>query len=584
MFGEQFYPTPPRLAMRQILSIDWKDVNFVIDGQAGKGDLLDAVRFYRSYSFYDCLESPRSLEFDWDKFDEMVQSGEYAKAVDHESNRRGRDITLAAMEIDTNLQAVLRAKQYKVLGADFLTYDAPDQPDVFLMNPPFANGELFLLNAIDRLFSGQISCQLNAQTIKNPNTNARRELLKKLEQLDAKIEFIEDAYLDAERKTGVEIALIYINKQQSVEESIFEQTTDKANDGQYSGGFEEKASQDLVHGDRIRAIVQRYNHQREQGVNTIMSFYKQSAEVRGFLSLRVSEAEFNQGTLTQIVKASTNAFLRQLRHKTWMDMMDDPALTKFLTSAAKKRYRKELLSYSDMDVTERNIRAFVVSISQAYPEELKKTILDLFDSLTSRHAWYPETANNVHYFNGWASNKAHKINHRVVMPHFNLFDNYSGKISHYMPCGLTERLDDIEKVISYFDGGRVATTKLSDAIFSAMKNGQSRAIESDYFIASFFKKGTLHLTFRNRDVLRRFNIFCGAAKSWIPPNYGKKSYAEMSPEEHQVVQAFEGKDDYKVDPMVDPITPHSHQVEQSCRGEPGQTLQLEMFACEGFQQ
>ena len=56
MFGEQFYPTPPRLAMRQILSIDWKDVNFVIDGQAGKGDLLDAVRFYRSYSFSDCLD------------------------------------------------------------------------------------------------------------------------------------------------------------------------------------------------------------------------------------------------------------------------------------------------------------------------------------------------------------------------------------------------------------------------------------------------------------------------------------------------------------------------------------------------
>ena len=60
-------------------------------------------------------------------------------------------------------------------------------------------------------YSGQIVCLLNAETIRNPYTNTRKELVKKLEELNAKIEYLEESFAQAERKTMVEVALIYID-------------------------------------------------------------------------------------------------------------------------------------------------------------------------------------------------------------------------------------------------------------------------------------------------------------------------------------------------------------------------------------
>lgn len=50
----------------------------------------------------------------------------------------------------------------------------------------------------------------------------------------------------------------------------------------------------------------------------------------------------------------------------------------------------------------------------------------------------------------------------------------------------------------------------------------------------------MHITFKDAELLKKFNIFGSQKKAWLPPCYGKKHYNEMTPEEKQVIDEFEG--------------------------------------------
>ena len=54
----------------------------------------------------------------------------------------------------------------------------------------------------------------------------------------------------------------------------------------------------------------------------------------------------------------------------------------------------------------------------------------------------------------------------------------------------------------------------------------------------------MHLTFKDEDLLRRFNVVACRAKGWLPMDYGKKRYAECDEETQSVIREFEGVQNY----------------------------------------
>ena len=46
-------------------------------------------------------------------------------------------------------------------------------------------------------------------------------------------------------------------------------------------------------------------------------------------------------------------------------------------------------------------------------------------------------------------------------------------------------------------------------------------------------------------LIKKLNIFAGKKKNWLPYDYGKKAYSEMSEQEKSVAQSFEGIKSYK---------------------------------------
>ena len=57
---------------------------------------------------------------------------------------------------------------------------------------------------------------------------------------------------------------------------------------------------------------------------------------------------------------------------------------------------------------------------------------------------------------------------------------------------------------------------------------------------TLYKKGTMHIKFRNQELVDRFNIYCCKHKGWLPPSYGKARYSNMQATEKAVVDSFHG--------------------------------------------
>ena len=154
MLNKNFYPTPENLIIKMCAKIKNRNPKAILEPSAGKGDIVEYLN--------------KSRIFNYSRPD------------------------IKAIEKDPDLFATLMGKDIRVIDSDFLLYNGGDIFDIIIMNPPFAEGDKHLLKAMDILYSGEIVCLLNSETIKNPCTPTRKELCKRLEEVGADIEYIQD--------------------------------------------------------------------------------------------------------------------------------------------------------------------------------------------------------------------------------------------------------------------------------------------------------------------------------------------------------------------------------------------------------
>uniref|UniRef100_A0A6M3IZH3 DUF4942 domain-containing protein n=2 Tax=viral metagenome TaxID=1070528 RepID=A0A6M3IZH3_9ZZZZ len=507
--NKTFYPTPRPLIRRMVSKIKGEVVT-ILEPSAGKGDIIE----YFSDSYEDRLR--------------------YAK--------------ISAIEIDADLRATLIGKRIKVIDSDFLLYSGPDKFDLIIANPPFDEGDKHLLKAIDIMYRGQIVFLLNAETIRNPHTNTRKLLAQKLKELNAEIEFIERAFMlpGTERKTPVEVALIYINIERNVEDDLFADVTDKARDPKP----ELEKNYEVSTGKTIFEMVAEYNQILNIGVETIAAYYRNYKKIGGYIGLnKEAGKDYSGSDMTDKMQHEVNNLIQAVRTNFWRRTLDLKEVRNRMTSKKQNEFEEKLKTQCDMDFTENNIRQFVLNLIGSYEQILTEAVMDIFDKFTVRHSYskglYEE---NVHYFNGWKTNNAFKVGKKVIIPIYGSycgdhgpFIGYSGKWElHYSAMG---ELSDIDTVMNYFDG-MSHYNPITHAIKRAFERGQSRKIYSTYFEITCYKKGTIHLTFRDEGILRRFNVTACRGKNWLPHDYGTKPFSDMNIEEKTVVNSFEGQMSY----------------------------------------
>ncbi len=549
----EFYPTPPELAAKMINHEFIKGRHeTILEPSAGKGDLIDFLlltieylkcRDYCRYIYKNDLAMPYETVIDGvinrfvlPDFKKGKRSEKYNEKVD-------------CIEADSNLCAILRSKEYRVYNDDFLAWDDDKHYDLIIMNPPFSNGDEHLLKAISiaEKTGSKIICLLNAETIKNPYSNKRKLLTNTLEKYNAEIEFVQDAFKNAERKTGVEVAIIHVEipapfKEKSQIWEELEKSNVEINEPEFSN---EIVSAD----DPLRMAVKLYKQELQAGKRLIEEYIA----LKPYLTSTFENEEtpsYMRGCLLTLSSGKDgldwNEYLYSLRYKYWYQLLHNPAFMNNLTSNLKEEYYSMISEFANKDFSLKNIYDVKMDIISRTAKGIEDKIVDTFEQLSYKNSM--EAAGNVHYFNGWKSNSAFKINKKVVIPYVAAWEWGKLEYHRYSDCSVYRKLDDLEKCLAFLQIGD------SDYIYDIDLNNQlkvyqeqqiTRKMQFRYFDVDVFKKGTMHIKFRDLDLLKRFNIYGCQHKGWLPPSYGKKSYKDMNAEEKQVIDEYEGQQEYE---------------------------------------
>lgn len=554
----EFYPTPPELVAKMLDGIDWDFVNTILEPSAGKGDILrEVARRVGGYKRdVDCIELDPNLRqilkynFSEERERELTRKEKELEPKWDWDSEQKKSVKIPSPNPE-ELQSVRMEKEtffdngIHIVHDDFLTYDPFKRYDLIIMNPPFSNGEKHLLKALEiQRKGGGIICLLNAETVRNPYTELRKALVKKLDEYNASIEYIEGAFTSAERRTGVEVALIKVSIEHVQEESDIYNRLKEA-EGYEEFEPEEKAEIEVT--DFIKAMVNRFRVEVKLGLEVIRTFKAAAPYMtRGF-----GDDRFDSEPILRLTDSrergydsiSVNEFVKIVRLKYWKALLTNPKFVGKLTSTLQHEYQERVVKLADYDFTEFNIRVLSAEMATHVKSGIEQEIIAMYDRLTFVHTYNRESVHNGnrHYYNGWRTNKAYKIGKKSILPCHGVFSGWSGRrLDTY---NAREVLEDIERIFNFLDGHMTAEVNSWDVLQQSFEAGISKNIQLKFFKVTFYSE-TVHITYTCPELIDRFNIYAAQNKNWLPPSYGKKAYKNMTEEEKKVIDDFQGEKAY----------------------------------------
>lgn len=584
MFGIQFYPTPDTLIKKMIDKLSFsKKVKSIslLEPSAGKGDIIEGFVKYFINKQNSCYKLKKNTPKEMCKFkfldlsfgekdfliklcdrfnvnfedidkvqdwlDDNINTDDlfYDLSIEYYKPNKNFEYRISCIEKDKDLCSVLNGKNYFTINADFLEYNTFSNYDVILMNPPFFDGDKHLLKALELIENGgQCVCILNAETLKNPYTNLRRELVNKLTEYNADIQYLEDSFTSAERTTDVEVALIYINiPKKEIDENLLRNLL---LGGDYKCKYDEYNDTQIATNDIVKNILTQYELEAKLGIKIIRDFYSMQKYIPKVkdnndssmieLSITGCRDDFDKDI------DPINRYIRGLREKYWSILFMSNEIGKLLTEDVKKRYLGKLAEFRNYDFTLSNIKQLQVNMVQSLNKNVDEAILKQFDNFTYKYSM--DKQSNIHYFNGWKTNSAFMIKPKVIVPMYCIYQNHWGWSLNQSK----DYLEELEKIFVYLDTGKtegksVSTRFTDNDLRDYNYNGER--VDFKYFQVEFKKKGTIHIWFTSEELLKKFNIFGCQKHGWLPNSYGKKTYNDMSKEEQDVIDSFEGKSNYE---------------------------------------
>lgn len=517
MFGTQFYPTPPELARKLVepyVEIHFRGKN-VLDPSAGSGALLDAVKEL----MWERMDEKNKANMELMERLKTENSVEWQKRRNyshwyHKEDLKKYTPDFHAIEIDPDLQHILRGKEYKVIGSDFLEFNTPYNFDLILMNPPFESGAKHLLKAWELMTNGDIACLLNAETISNQYSADRKALAAIIEK-HGEVEHVGQPFKNADRPTDVEVVLVRLKKVTIQKFDLFDDPKfDKTN---LSGDLdlEDIKGDELAQRDVIGNLVKQYNEASAYYIT-----YRQACRKMYQMRERFDFWEEDEKTIQNISvgrdgdQGAYNEYLQKLTRAAWKTVFRLTGFEKRMTENIRKEFEKNREGMLVMAFTQENIYNVLETLIGAADQIAKQCVLDVYDELTK---YYPD---NREIVEGWKSNNAYRVKRKVVLPRGVTF-GYSGRfeIDYRLKDGI---IGDIDKAMAFLAGTRIeSVSTIYDSVTNQGKEIlESKGLldtycESEFFEIRFYKKGTLHLKFKDEELWNRLNRFVAKERGWL---------------------------------------------------------------------
>lgn len=521
MFDKDFYPTPVEV-IRQMLEGIKIDGRVMLDPESGKADILRFCK-RRGAKTYGC-------------------------------------------EINDQLHK-LSAEHAKMIGTDFLDVDrvTVSHIDLIVMNPPFSKDIEHILHAWNIAPAGcEIRALCNLSTI---NTG-----VKKVQELSAimngegngSLKDLGSCFVDAERTTKVEVALISLTKPAKEEEDFSEYfETENIDEEQEYGVMKPDAIVEIV-GRYVGAIKMFKNVDELSGqINAMMSPINQFS-----IAFGCTKYDRNRGNTEHLSYAD---FKIDLQKSAWQTVFSKMKMDKYMTESLKEKINKFVEQQSEVPFTVQNIYNMLQFIFDGHSGRMDEVLIEVFEKLTKHYD------DNRYAVEGWKTNSHYMINQKVIVPYMTGHRFGGGMEMAYN--GNKEKIDDLVKALCYITGenyddyqcldswcSRVKITdpeyyrNNEDIIHSAKKryrnflndyrttdemkakwteesyveNAINFAIERKeltyrrefgkwydwgFFEVKGFKKGTMHFKFKDKKVWELFNRKVAEAKGYeLPEN------------------------------------------------------------------
>lgn len=489
MFNKNFYPTPD-----SAISLLAKDIKAlgkkILEPSAGKGNIVDFL----------------------------------AK----QENRGSSKLQIDALEIEPELQQILYSKKCNVVGSDFLTYETHTEYDYIIMNPPFDKGAKHLIKAIQlaekqSTLSCEIRCILNSETVLNPHSEERKHLINLIDKHSGSYTIHDELFKGSERSTNVQTAIITIK--------VFSKSKD------YKTIFDSivnKMESQKVHKNALSTVLKSHEiEKREKNIYLYVDLYSEHvAKIKsiysGVASLFMYENDAASlvkdkgekdyfGFYTGIRRGDFDNLpevIENVRRIYWKLILNTDEFAKKLTNDAREELQKMIDSSSSIEITIDNIKMLLNSLYQNKGEMLKKATLNMFEKLTENHMG--DFAKNIHYYNGWKTNNAFKVGKRVIIRDVSYGEHSS--FNKWKGVWADEYKSDL-----YSDLIKALIPLTTDLINQKPEHYGDGKYENDKFIIKCYKKGTTHITFKDQDLLDRFNILCGQESGMLPTDYEVKN-------------------------------------------------------------
>ena len=458
MFWNEFYPTPFSLCEKIIAPYASKlrDGAIVLEPSAGKWDIA-----------------------------QYVKSTSNGKAKIH------------LIEIEPQLQEL--CKKYGTLVAyDFLTFEPDTNYDYIFLNPPFSNGDEHLLKAWDIAKNTTIVCILNAETVRNPYSQKRKALQAIIDDFWS-VEYIENAFWNAERKTGVEIAIVTLTKKTEGSFSFQDFETEQ----EYFWEINETA---LASPDRVGNIVADYKRSVELYAEWVAMIRKADKIAKQFWN---HANWFEIATKAHSTNNAAHDYADNLRQRVWNSIFSAMNIDKYMTWKVLEAFRAKMAEQGNIAINKQNIEAFLSVIMQNSWNILEESITDSFKHLTKYHK------ENRYDPEWWAHNETYMVWKKFVLPYIMKLSAWGWFSKLYRHWKVSE-LEDLDKALCYLTGTRHEDCKcIVDSINEAIEAKVTKC-QSEFFDIVFYKKWTVHFTFRSPKVWADFNIRATKSLGWLP--------------------------------------------------------------------
>lgn len=516
MFNKEFYPTPPEVIEIMLEPYKYNDAKqdkysyyndkydlsdkTILEPSAGKGDILDFI-------------------------------------AESKYNKRDKE-NYFAIEQNQDLQAILREKDYDVLGSDFLTWNDDLFFDLIIMNPPFSNGDEHLLKAIEISRNTEIICLLNAETILNPHSKKRKYLLQQIEEFGS-YEILGDVFKNAERKTGVNVALVRLKivlEEQAFDFSFTDYQPEKVN-------FDESfVKNEVARNDKIGNMMIMF----EQSKRAYKELIEAQAKFEHYNSFLMGIYDSSDKVTKKDGTAENryNYYNKSIKKIMWKKVVKELNLERYMTNKISQNFSAFINQQSSIVFNKQNVADLFNMLISNSKNILDQAITDVFEMLTANY--YSENRMHVE---GWKTNDRYKVNRKVIAPTYVRYGEYmnSHDLKQYgdkfsVSYSGSEQYTDIDKVMCYITGEAYEqiTTIRESLDFHFNKIGKvytgqkfDNQCESKFFKIKFYKKGTVHLYFKDKWMWNEFNMRACADKNWLPDNERSKWEQEKADKRQQ---------------------------------------------------